>query len=183
MPEWDVRRCGCSARCGAAATCPDSRWVRAKLDILVEGGPGGPVRFADVRVGHPLARSHVRAAAKQDGATARKGEREKFLRYGRTVIPLCCETLGRWGPSALRWWRELSKIVAREDPDLASRGKWAQAGLLSLWWAETSVALQRANADTVFAAAEDDGLGPGADSTGAEGPAAFEILLPTVSGA
>ena len=57
------------------------------------------------------------------------------------------------------------------------------AGLLSRWWAETSVALQRANADTVFAAAEDDGLGPGVDSTGAEGPAAFEILLPTVSGA
>ena len=184
MPEWDVRRCGCSQRCGNGASCPNGRWIRARLDLLVEGGPGGPVRYADVRVGHPLAPSHVRAAAAQDGATARKGEREKFLRYGPAVIPLCCETFGRWGLSALRWWRELSKFVAEADPDLASRGRWAQAGLLSRWWAETSVALQRANADTAFAASEGDGLASGADSTGgAEGPAPFEFLLPPAPGA
>ena len=86
------------------------------------------------------------------GATARKGELKKFRRYGPAVLPLCCDTYGRWGPSALRWWRELSKLVAETDPDLAGRGSWAQADLLSRWWAETSVALQRANADAVFAA-------------------------------
>ena len=34
---------------------------------------------------------------------------------------------------------------------LKGRGKWAMAGLLARWWAETSVALQRANAEALLA--------------------------------
>ena len=34
---------------------------------------------------------------------------------------------------------------------MKDRGKWAVAGLLAQWWAETSVALQRANAEAVLA--------------------------------
>ena len=62
VPEYD--------RAGASGTVQ-----RARLDLRVEGGPGGPVRFADHKVTHPLARSYVRDAAKEDGATARRGER------------------------------------------------------------------------------------------------------------
>ena len=61
------------------------------------------------------------------------------------------ETYGRWGPEALHWWRGLAKQVAASDPLLAGRGKWAVAGLLAQWWAETSVALQRANAEALLA--------------------------------
>ena len=122
-------------------------WKRARLDLRIEGGPGGPVRLADNRVTHPLASPYVRSAATEDGAAARRGERSKHHRYGRTVLPLVTETFGRLGPEALRWWRELAKQVAEADPLLKDRGKWAVAGLLAQWWAETSVALQRANAN------------------------------------
>ena len=123
----------------------------ARLDLRVGGGPGGPVRFADHKVSHPGARSYVRDAAKADGATARKGERAKAARYGRQVLALVNETYGRWGPEALHWWRALAKQVAESDPLLKGRGKWAVAGLLAQWWAETSVALQRANAEALLA--------------------------------
>ena len=70
------------------------------------------MRFADHKVTHPLARSYVRDAAKEDGATARRGERGKRRRYGRGVVALLTETFGRQGPEALRWWRGLAKQVA-----------------------------------------------------------------------
>ena len=113
------------------------------------------MRLADNRVTHPLASSYVRSAATQDGAAARRGERSKHHRYGRTVLPLVTETFGRLGPEALRWWRELAKQVAEADKLLKDRGKWAMAGLLAQWWAETSVALQRANADALLASLGD----------------------------
>jgi len=168
VPEWDARR-------------RNGRWLRAILDILIEGGPGGPVRYADICVGHPTASAHVRVAAGSDGATARRGEEYKFRRYGPFVLPLSCETFGRWGPTALRWWRELSKLVVSADPDLAGRGRWAQAGLLARWWAETSVALQRANADALLATVTRDRRALEQTLTTADGPAAFEFLLPTSS--
>ena len=66
-------------------------------------------------------------------------------------MALLTETYGRWGPEALQWWRQLAKQVAESDPLLKGRGKWAVAGLLAQWWAETSVALQRANAEALLA--------------------------------
>jgi len=138
VPQWDRLR-------------PDGTVQRARLDLRVDGGPGGPVRYLDHEVSHPTAASYVQDAAQQDGATARRGERVKHRRYGRTVIPMLLETYGRWGPEALRWWRGLAKQVAASDPLLSGRGKWAVAGLLAEWWAETSVALQLANAEAVLA--------------------------------
>ena len=67
------------------------------------------------------------------------------------------ETFGRQGPDALHWWRQLAKQVAEADPLLKGRGKWAVAGLLSQWWGETSVALQRANAEAILAFLGDAG--------------------------
>ena len=65
--------------------------------------------------------------------------------------------------STLHWWRALAKQEAARDPLLRSRGKWAVSGLLSQWWAETSVALQRANGDALLASLGD----PAAAETGA----------------
>ena len=155
VPEWDRTRADGTTQC-------------ARLDLRVEGGPGGPVRFADNRVTHPLARSHVREAARADGAAARRGERDKHYRYGRGVVALLTETYGRLGPEALHWWRGLAKQVAEADPLLRDRGKWAVAGLLSQWWAESSVALQRANADALLASLGDTATGGPAALDGGE---------------
>ena len=129
----------------------DGTMRRARLDNRVEGGPGAPVRLLDHSVVHPTAPSYVRAAAEADGAAARSGERTKYRRYGRRVLAMLTETYGRHGPDAVHWWRQLAKQVAEADPLLQGRGKWAVAGLLAQWWAETSVALQRANAEAVLA--------------------------------
>ena len=153
VPEWDRTR-----RNGTVQ--------RARLDLRIEGGPGAPVRFADHKVTHPRAQSYVRAAAAEDGAAASSGERAKHGRYGPQVLALLTETYGRWGPEALQWWRQLAKQVAESDPLLQGRGKWAVAGLLAQWWAETSVALQRANAEALLASLGDQSAGEGLDENG-----------------
>ena len=113
------------------------------------------MRLLDSRVSHPTAASYVRAAAEEDGAAAKSGQRTKQRRYGRRVLAMLTETFGRHGPDALHWWRQLAKQVAAADPLLKGRGKWAVAGLLSQWWGETSVALQRANAEAILASLGD----------------------------
>ena len=150
VPEWDRTR-------------RDGTVQRARLDLRIEGGPGAPVRLADHKVMHPRAHSHVRIAAAEDGATASRGERDKHYRYGPQVLALLTETYGRWGPEALQWWRQLAKQVAESDPLLKGRGKWAVAGLLAQWWAETSVALQRANAEALLVSLGDQAAAEGLD--------------------
>ena len=135
----------------------DGTVQRARLDNRVEGGPGAPVQLLDHMVVHPTAASYVRAAAEEDGAAAKSGQRTKHRRYGRHVLAMLAETFGRQGPDALHWWRQLAKQVAAADPLLQGRGKWAVAGLLSQWWGETSVALQRANAEAILASLGDAG--------------------------
>ena len=117
--------------------------------------------FADHKVTHPRAPSYVRPAAAEDGAAARCGERNKHYRYGPQMLALLTETYGRWGPEAVQWWRQLAKQVAESDPLLRGRGKWAVAGLLAQWWAETSVALQRANAEALLISLGDQTAGEG----------------------
>ena len=54
---------------------------------------------------------------------------------------------------SLQWWRQLAKQVVATDPNFAAAaGRWAIPSLLQRWWRQVSVALQRANADSVFAA-------------------------------
>ena len=107
-------------------------------------------------------------------------ERNKHDRYGPGVLPLAVETFGRWGPSALKWWRALAKQVVAANPSLAGSGRWAVQNLLQRWWAQVAVALQRANADAVRASLGVVGGGQGVNHV--EVPAAYELLLP-VSGA
>ena len=101
------------------------------------------------------------------------------------MLALLTETYGRWGPEALQWWRQLAKQVAESDPLLQGRGKWAVAGLLAQWWAETSVALQRANAEALLASLGDQCAGGGLDDGGEQddpGPGEQPVvaaLLPT----
>ena len=54
----------------------------------------------------------------------------------------------------------------RERPTPPGRGKWAVAGLLAQWWAETSVALQRANAEALLVFLGDQTAGEGLDEDG-----------------
>jgi len=86
-----------------------------------------------------------------DGAAATAAESTKYDRYGPGVLPLAVETCGCWGTQALKWWRQLAKQVVATDPNLAAAGRWAIPSLLQRWWRQVSVALHRANADSVFA--------------------------------
>ena len=67
------------------------------------------------------------------------------------------------------------------DPEFSGRGKWAIAGTLAHWWAETPVALQRANAKSVRAArgVEHEITGGGGQDS-YEGPTADELMLPSI---
>ena len=58
---------------------------------------------------------------------------------------------------------QLAKQVAESDPLLQGRGKWAVAGLLAQWLAETSVALQRANAEALLVSLGDQAAAEGLD--------------------
>ena len=133
----------------------------------------------------------LRPSRRAGGAAAIRGERSKHYRYGRGVLALVTETFGRLGPESLHRWRELAKQVAEADPLLWDRGKWAVAGLLGQWWAETSVALQRANAEALLASLGDPAAAPapqreqGEEEGGAEEDAGLgdepvtAALLPT----
>ena len=83
VPEWDTPR------------------QRAVLDLCVEGGPGGPRRYADVVVPHPVGDTNTPAAEQRDGAAARAAEGTKYHRYGRRMLLLAVESYGRWRPAAL----------------------------------------------------------------------------------
>jgi len=168
VPEWD--------RPNPRRNSDTDEWLRARLDLAFPEGT-----YADVRVTHPTAQSHLHDAAKNDGAAALEGEKAKRARYGRGVIPIVVETHGRWGPTALRWWRQTAKNVAAMDPEFSGRGKWAISGMLAQWWAETSVALQRANAKAVRAArgVEHEITGGGGQDS-YEGPTADELMLPSI---
>ena len=107
------------------------------------------MRFADHNVTHPRAQSYVRAAAAEDGAAARSGERATHFRYGPHVLALLAETYGRWGRRALAWWRSLAKHAAKHDANFAHHGIFAGSALLQRWWAHLSVALQRSNVNAL----------------------------------
>eukprot|EP00892_Ulva_mutabilis_P011423 jgi/Ulvmu1/8653/UM046_0058.1 len=71
----------------------------------------------DVKVMHPLARSHVRGASREAGATAEKGARQKRDKYGAITgaaqfIPLVHETYGRVGRDAYRFLQTVAEVAA-----------------------------------------------------------------------
>ena len=134
VPAWDRRR-------------RDGTWERARLDLRIEGGPDGGLRYADVAVTHPVSsvRRIVAANAAVDGRAAAAEERVKWNRYGTEVLPLAVESYGRWGPCAQQWLRELAWEVAVNDPALAHHGSFAGGVLLGRWWTLLSVRLQLGN--------------------------------------
>ena len=165
VPEWDrVNRSGYVKR--------------AVLDIRVEGGPGGPVKYIDTRVTHPTGGTNQTIAAATNGAAALRSEQSKITRYSSDVIPLVCETYGRWGARATRWWRDLARQAAEADPQLRSHERLATAGLLSHWWGRTSVALQRANAEAVLSAKGHFNDKEESPDTERDSPAGEEFLIP-----
>ena len=66
----------------------------------------------------PLARSHVKAASRTDGATAAKAEAYKRTKYSTTgtgvckFVPLAHETYGRAGPEAYRFLNSIAEVAA-----------------------------------------------------------------------
>ena len=163
VPEWDRVQA-------------DGTRLAAVLDLRIERGPGGPVRYADIVVPHPVGPTNTPSASLTDGASATAAENTKYDRYGQGVLPLAVETFGRWGTQALKWWRQLAKQVVAMDPHLAAAGRWAIPSLLQRWWRQVSVALQRANADSVFASlGQVRSFGPWEAGTL---PEVHELLLP-----
>ena len=116
VPQWDRRK-------------NDGKIQKAVLDIRVEGGPGGPVKFIDAQITHPAGGSYLTAAACTSGAAAAVSEQGKINRYSLHVVPLVCETYGRWGARAVRWCRDLAWQASESDPQFRSQERQAVAGL------------------------------------------------------
>ena len=110
VPTWDRTR---RNRDGS------QRMERAILDI--EYTDVGLRRWIDVTIRHPAAGtpSEVDRAARRGGEAARRGEREKHLRYpGDALTAFAVETFGRVGTEARQWLRRLT-LQLPEDQQVA----------------------------------------------------------------
>ena len=95
----------------------------ARIDLFFSfGDPASRnVVVADVAVVSPLALANLHAAAASAGGAATKHEATKVLRYGAAaraagikLTPLCVDSLGAWGASALALLRRLARDWGRE---------------------------------------------------------------------
>ncbi len=91
---------------------------------------------------HPLSQSHLRVTKGEPTQAARKAEAKKLLKYERLqpryiFTPIALETLGAWGPSASKFFRELG---ARQQVKFGSK----QAN--NFLCQRISIELQRSNA-------------------------------------
>ena len=163
VPAWDKKT-------------RQGKWLKAKLDLRVEGGGSRPEQYLDVVIGHPVSTQDesLSAAASRDGSHAKILETGKFSRYNRQVIPLALETYGRWGHHAIGWWRQQAKNCAGRDPALAHYGKWAAPAMLARWWNLTSISVQRANVAAILSV--NGWKAPQWKPVAAEAPPAWEVL-------
>jgi hypothetical protein len=142
VPEWTQLR---RDRLGRATA------VQARLDLVLNHPPDDPVIYGDVVIGHPLAQLHCRAAAQEDGATARLKEAGKHRRYpdtrlhrGRLVV-LAAETYGRWGREARQLFKTAAERAGQRRPELRQLGRNATATVSGRYAALLSCTLQKTN--------------------------------------
>jgi hypothetical protein len=93
-----------------------------------------------------LAPSHVKASATKAGSVAAEAERRKSAKYADLeptyqVIPVCVETLGTWGPSALQFIKSIGQRIRRATDEPRSTSFLIQA---------VSMAIQVNNAVSVL---------------------------------
>ena len=155
-----ISKAGCSSSAEpryAALRAAGGAAPGAKRGDLVASLPGGRVIVGDVVVAHPLAPSHLRAAAERSGATAATaadGKRERLGAVcegaGYEFVPLAHESYGRLGRGALSLVSTLGDIAA-------AGGRVSKAAFVSAALRELSCSLCRLNA-RVFQAGVDDSL-------------------------
>ena len=107
--------------------------------------PDGRIIIVDVVVTHPAAPTYVQAAAREDGATAKRAEDDKRREFRRFAdgaqyefVPFALESFGRLGKDA-RSFLSLMGDVAAAD------GRVSKAAFVSTAHRELSCALQRGN--------------------------------------
>ncbi|RUP29738.1 MAG: hypothetical protein EKK45_10170 [Curvibacter sp.] len=112
----------------------------ARIDLMLAFGAAGSraVVVADVAVVSPLAASNLAAAAASPGGAAARHEATKVARYGALaraarveLTPLCVDTFGAWGPSALPLLRRLARDWGRQFDLHPSRAVPLVLGALS----------------------------------------------------
>ena len=108
--------------------------------------PGGRISVLDVVVTHPAAPSYVAAAARSDGAAAKRAadrKQQEFCRFGDqaqyTFVPFAVETYGRLGDDALGFVNALATIAA-------ANGRVSKATFVANALRELSCSLQQGNA-------------------------------------
>ena len=147
-------------------------WVgvnRADLTVprlIVNGAaPGQGTTYGDVMIAHPHAATYTRAGRTKPDHVVCQAEAQNFdtyhttpgaVRAGVTLVPLILSSLGRIGPSFLKFLRSAAAEVVRiKGPgvthldDHAPRGgdaRFPAGPLLSRWMLLLSCTLQRNNA-------------------------------------
>jgi hypothetical protein len=158
---WGIRRHDAACKCVAAHAesqgCSAEREVvlplaaptrpLARMDVVVHGRTSvdGQPTYLDITVVSPLTAEMVRTggSARNPGAAAKAAAAHKRALYPNVpVVPFAVETFGRWGEDARAWALSLA------PPPLMGRTE-AIAGI----YQDVSVAVQKANADAILAAA------------------------------
>jgi hypothetical protein len=111
VPHWDRQR----SEQQVVANPTIDPLERAILDLEYHDGSGR--KWIDVSIRHPAAgdAAAVGAAARRDGEAARRGERDKHLRYpGAALVPFVVEVFGRVGGEAREWLRSLVAVLPED---------------------------------------------------------------------
>ena len=146
-----ARSAGCAtsgephyARLATTAAGRDAAGLR-RGDIVIDMMDGRVV-VVDVTVSHPAAASHVDAAARSAGATARKREVEKKREWaavgdgsGYEFRPLAAESFGRLGPESMSLLSEFGDMASAGG--LVSKAAFVKSALTRI-----SCAVARGNA-------------------------------------
>ena len=126
-------------------------WERARLDLLLSGGPEEPTTYGDVVVSQACADSWAARGAASDGAVAQEARKRKEKRYppedapGTKLVAFSVEVGGRWDDKALAFLHRAAGRAAQRHPGLAVLGAAGTGAVLHSWLAQLSVALQKAN--------------------------------------
>ena len=114
-------------------------------------------------VTHPLVESGGIWTGCGAGAAVAAAEGQKRREYraaadshGALVVPLCVESYGRWGESAVSELRRLAKLRAeRSDAQATCDAEQVRSSSLSRWRRELLCGLMQGNAMILLAAAPD----------------------------
>ena len=137
-------------------------------------------------VTHPIVESGGIWSGCGAGAAVAAAEGQKKREYraaadshGALVVPLCVESYGRWGKSAVSELRRLAKLRGeRADAQATCDAEQVRSSSLSRWRRELSCCLMQGNALILLAAAPDSLGRPGwCHVAPAAAPTLSELLI------